>query len=322
MKRSTKVCLIVASALMLFGVLLFTTAMAATSFNFASGFNMAKYETASYEITEKFDSISIDTDTADIDIRPATDGKVKVLCFEQKNLAHDVSVEGGTLTVKLVDERRWFEHIGFFNIHSPMISIYLPEEEYKALNIDADTSDIDVTSEVSFESVDIHVSTGDVKCYASVSETLKIKASTGDVTLDGIRTGALDITTTTGDIKANSITCAGDITLGVSTGKIKFSDVTCKNLISTGSTGDITLSSVIATERFDIERSTGDVNLEACDAASLIILTDTGEVEGSLLSEKVFVVRTDTGDIDVPKTTSGGICEITTDTGDVDIYIK
>ena len=110
--------------------------------------------------------------------------------------------------------------------------------------------------------------------------------------------------------------------MGVSTGKTKLSDVTCKNLISTGSTGDITLTDVIATERFDIERSTGDVEMEACDAASLIILTDTGEVEGSLLSDKVFVVRTDTGDIDVPKTTSGGICEITTDTGDVEIYIK
>ncbi len=322
MKKSTIVCLIVAASLMLVGILLFTTAMAATNFNFISGFNMAKYETAIYEITEKFDSISIDTNTADINLLPATDGKVKVLCFEQENLAHDVTVEDGTLKVKLVDERRWFEHITFFNTHSPTINVYLPEAEYAALTIDAATSDVDVAREFSFESVDIKVTTGDVKCYASASAALKVKASTGCVSIEDLSAGSVDITTTTGSVRASRITCEGDFKVGVSTGKTKLSSVTCKNLISTGNTGDVKLADVIASERFDIERSTGDIEMEACDAASLIILTDTGEVEGSLLSDKVFVVRTDTGDIDVPKTTSGGICEITTDTGDVEIYIK
>ena len=322
MKRSTRVCLIIAAALMLLGILLFTCAIAATDFNFASGFNTAKYETTTHEITEKFDSISVDTDTADINILPATDNAVKVLCFEQENLFHKVSVKDGTLTVELVDERRWFEHITFFNIHSPMINVYLPEAEYRALNIAASTSDIDIAREFSFESLNIHVSTGDVTCYASAKEIIKMRASTGRITLEDLSAGAIDITTTTGGIRASNITCAGDLKTSVSTGKTKLSSVTCKNLFSTGNTGDITLIDVIATERFDIERSTGDVEMEACDAAELIIITDTGDVDGSLLSEKVFVVRSDTGDIDVPKTTSGGICEITTDTGDIEIYVK
>jgi len=49
----------------------------------------------------------------------------------------------------------------------------------------------------------------------------------------------------------------------------------------------------------------------------LRIKTDTGNVTGTLLSEKVFLVETDTGRINVPRTTAGGVCEITTDTGDV-----
>ena len=56
-------------------------------------------------------------------------------------------------------------------------------------------------------------------------------------------------------------------------------------------------------------------------AAEILIKTDTGDVKGSLLSEKVFVVQTDTGSIDVPKTVSGGRCEITTDTGDIKISL-
>ena len=51
------------------------------------------------------------------------------------------------------------------------------------------------------------------------------------------------------------------------------------------------------------------------------MITDTGDVRGSLLSEKVFIVNTDTGRKEVPDTITGGRCEITTDTGDVKITI-
>ena len=42
---------------------------------------------------------------------------------------------------------------------------------------------------------------------------------------------------------------------------------------------------------------------------------------GTLRSEKVFLVESDTGSIEVPKTTTGGRCEIRTDTGDIRIDI-
>ena len=40
------------------------------------------------------------------------------------------------------------------------------------------------------------------------------------------------------------------------------------------------------------------------------------------LTEKIFIAKTDTGEIKVPETTSGGKCKITTDTGDIKIEIK
>ena len=51
------------------------------------------------------------------------------------------------------------------------------------------------------------------------------------------------------------------------------------------------------------------------------VSTDTGDVTGSLLSAKVFVVTTDTGTVQVPKSTAGGRCEISTDTGDIRITV-
>ena len=71
-----------------------------------------------------------------------------------------------------------------------------------------------------------------------------------------------------------------------------------------------------------IKRSTGDVKFDGSDAAEIFIKTDTGDVTGSLLTDKVFITQTDTGNIDVPKTVNGGRCEISTDTGDIKISVK
>ena len=98
-------------------------------------------------------------------------------------------------------------------------------------------------------------------------------------------------------------------------------DVSCRSLESLGDTGDIILNHVIV-QKILIERTTGDVSFENCDAAELSIRTDTGDVSGSLLSEKIFITKSNNGKIDVPETVTGGKCEITTDTGDIIIVIQ
>ena len=70
---------------------------------------------------------------------------------------------------------------------------------------------------------------------------------------------------------------------------------------------------------FTIERSTGNVKFDRSDAAEIFVKTNTGNVTGSLLTDKVFTTQTDTGDVSVPKTVTGGRCEIKTDTGDIKI---
>lgn len=107
-----------------------------------------------------------------------------------------------------------------------------------------------------------------------------------------------------------------------STGKITLNDLRCKNLTLNGSTGNVLLNNVISSEKISVKISTGNVNLQNCDATEIFIQTDTGNVKGNLLSEKVFMAQTDTGRISVPKTQSGGKCEITTDTGNIKITVE
>ena len=262
--------------------------------------SLSDYETNIHKINEEFDNISIKTDTADIAFVLSDDGMCRVVCYEDAKKSHSVEVQDGTLTVNVVNNKKWYDYIGV-NIDSPKITVYLPEVEYSSLIIEESTGDIKISKDFGFKSIDISLSTGNVKCYASATEAIKIVASTGDIYAESISAGSLDLT--------------------VSTGKVHLSDIMCKNLTSIGDTGDVSLINVIATEKISIERSTGDITFDRSDAAELFITTDTGNVKGSLLTNKVFITKTDTGRIDVPNSIAGGRCEITTDTGDIKISI-
>lgn len=279
------------------------------------------YDTITYEINEEFNSISIESDTADIVFAPSDDGKCKVACYEHKSMKHSASTADGVLAINMVDTRKWYEHINI-NTKSPKITIYLPKTEYSSLKIDESTGDIEIPNNFKFECIDIAVSTGDIKCSASTTEAIKISASTGDVCVEGILATSLDVSVSTGKVTVSDVTCVGDVTISVSTGKTYLTNVACQSIISSGSTGDISLKNALAVGKFSIERSTGDVTLESSDAGEIFIETDTGDVEGTLLSDKVFIINTDTGKKDVPNTITGGRCEITTDTGDIKIKIQ
>lgn len=280
MKNSTKIWLITATTLVALGCIMFSVVMTRNHWDFTK-LSTVKYETNTYEVTDDFNSVSMLTGTADILFVQSDDKICKVVCYEMSDMKHTTTVQNDTLTINVTDEREWYDHIGI-TLGSPKITVYLPKTEYDSLVIKEDTGDIEVPKDFKF--------------------------------------GSIDISTSTGDITITGVTCEGDIVINVSTGRANLTDIKCKSFISDGSTGDISLKNVIATEKFSIERSTGDVKFDACDATEIWVKTDTGDVTGKLLSEKIFITQTSTGDVHVPKSTNGGKCEITTSTGD--IYIK
>ena len=275
-----------------------------------------KYESNDYEIGENYKNISIITDTADIVFAPSENAKTSVVCHEQKNVKHSVTVKDGTLVIALIDTRKWYEHIGI-NFGTPKITVSIPQGEYGTLSVKSSTGDVEIPKAFTFQSIDVSENTGNVTSYASALEVIKIKTSTGAIRVENASAGMLDLSVSTGKVTVSNVTCQGDVKINVSTGKTNLTDTTCKNVISSGDTGDLSLKNVIAAERFSVSRSTGDVKFSGCDAGELSVTTDTGDVTGSLLTDKVFITQTDTGRVDVPKTTTGGRCEIITDTGDI-----
>lgn len=270
MGRKSKICLaavviVVLAACMLLG-----------------GSMMQKYETNRYEINESFQNILAITDMAEVVFAPSEDEKTTVVCYERKNMKHTVKAQNDTLTIKIVDTRKWYEHIGIF-WGTSKITVYLPAAEYGALSV---------------------------------------KASTGNIHMKNLIAEDLDISVSTGNITVSNVTCQANANIKVSTGKTTLTQLTCKNLTSGGSTGDIILADVIAAEKLSVKRSTGNVKFDGSDAGEIFVETNTGNVTGTLLSEKIFLVQTDTGKVSVPQTVSGGKCEINTDTGNIKLALK
>ncbi len=320
MSNQTKIWLIIAASLILIGGIVFAGVMSVLNWDFTK-LSTNKYETNNHEISESFSAISVKTDTADIVFVPTDASKCSVECYEEKNLKHSVTVKDGTLVIEKIDTRKWYEHISI-GFDTQKIMVYIPQGEYGELIIKSSTGAVEIPKDFTFESIDISVSTGKVKCLASASDEIKIATTTGNIYAENITAKALDLSASTGDVTVSEVTCEGDVKIKVSTGRTRLRNVNCKSIISSGSTGNISLKNVIASEKFSIERSTGYVKFEGSDAAEIYIKTDTGNVKGSLLSEKIFIVNTDTGSVNVPKTLTGGKCEITTDTGDVKIGLE
>lgn len=299
--------------------------------------------------------------SSDVTLLPAEEGQqYLVVIYEQEGQPHTVRVEDGTLLITRRDERKWYDHISLFSFSSPKITVYLPETTYDSLYVNSDTGDVETHGSLTFGNVDIHTDTGDITLKSQITGELTAQASTGSIEVWGVNSKTVTLSATTGKISLHNAQVEGNVTIITDTGAQSISELQCRNLTlkcttggltcesvqidevlqcksSTGrvtltkircgtingkaSTGDINCSDLKATGELRLETSTGEIKLTASDAATLNIKTDTGDVDGALLSDKIFYTETDTGRITVPKSTSGGICEIITDTGDITFTI-
>ena len=289
-------------------------------FDFRQVFNNP-FETNSYDIKESIQRIAVETITADITFIASDADTAYVTCHEQANLKHTVTVKDGTLSVTIHDTRKWYEHITLFNAEDTAITVSLPKGTYDTLTIDATTGDTVIPNDLSFRTLSVEMTTGDVTCKASVTDAMTLHLTTGDIALADACVGSADLSVTTGDVTATQVSCDGELSVKIETGETELTDVTCQSLTSIGTTGDLHLKNVVASGSFDIKRTTGDVCFDRADAADLTVNVTTGDVTGTLLNDKIFLTKSTTGRINVPKTTTGGTCDVTSTTGDITIDI-
>lgn len=312
--------IVAALVLLVLGVLICAASYRAFGFDLGK-LSTVKLVTKTYDVSEEFRSIRIDGDTEKISFVLSRDGSCSVVCLEEEDDPHQVSVQGDTLRIERNVRQK--AHINFgIMTERPAITVYLPETAYEALTVDADTGDVEVPAELCFVSISVTLDTGSVRCQASAEGDISIRTDTGRITVSDLTADGMKLASDTGWIEAANVDVRGDLEITEDTGRVTMDHVTCRNFTSRGDTGDLVMTKVLASGEFNLERSTGDIEFKDCDADTIVVITDTGDVFGTLLSDKVFLTRSDTGRIQVPETITGGTCKITTDTGDIRIEIR
>lgn len=244
--------------------------------------SVSDLENNDYLIDEEYHHISIIADTANIVFLPSEDKATRVVCSEYVNANHKVVVVEDTLKILLQDHRKWYEHVGI-SFAQPKITVFLPVEAYSSLVVSSCTGHIKISDGFSFENMELSLRTGDIMLENMTADQMKLTLTTGDISL---------------------------------------SNVQCGTLTSGGSTGRVYMKNVIASGKVTLKRTTGHICFEGCDAAAFSVRTSTGNVTGTLLTEKVISAHATTGRVHVPKSAGiGGLCEIATTTGDISIQI-
>lgn len=255
----TKFWIIAATALIVLGALLLVSALSSSGWDF-SKLATQKLVTNSYDISRDFSVISIDTVTSDVIFASADDGKCRVVCLEEEKAKHSVDVIDGVLTVKLIDERKWHDHIGI-NFSSLKITVYLPKKEYSDLSVKLSTGDVDIRSDLTIESIELSATTGDVLIENVKCKALTSTGTTGNIEMKNvIADKKLSIERTTGDVELERCD-GGEIFIETTTGDVEGSLLSGKMFSISSTTGDIKVPKSTSGGKCEIKVTTGDIEI-------------------------------------------------------------
>ena len=309
---------IIATCLIVVGLVVGFVGMASVGFDF-SRLVHHETQTAEYSIEDPFTSVSVENaNVFDVTLRPSEDGSCKIVSEETDLLYATPTVESGTLRIKVTDARKWYHNI--FSFYQVKVTAYLPEQVYESIAVDCVTGDVSISNMIT-NTLSVELTTGDVYVTdVAAAESMNVTVTTGDVSLANVETTTLSVDSTTGDVSASAVV-VGVATFESTTGDVSLSNVTADGIHFNVTTGDVSLSNVQATQQLYGDTTTGSVTLDHCDSIDVWIVTTTGDIRGSICTEKIFITDTSTGDIDVPQSGTGNICRLETTTGDIVMWI-
>ena len=217
-------------------------------------------ETHEYEIKENFNDIKITTDIADIQFILSENPSTFIVCEEEKNANHSVTVKENTLRIEIVDDQKWYEDIGI-KLRTPKITVYLGKSEYGNISLETDTGNILLDNIIATGKLATETDTGNVNFEACDASEVFIKTVTGNVLLDDvITTGKLTIQTDTGNVKFEACD-ASEVIIKTDTGNVTGSFLTDKVVFAESNTGKIDIPKVIADEKCEIITDTGNIKI-------------------------------------------------------------
>ncbi len=187
------------------------------------------------------------------------------------------------------------------------------------LSIRAESGGIRLAT-ITADTIDVHASSGKIEVdTAKTSATFSAKASSGAVHINQVTASAISATASSGAVRVSSAT-ADTLDARASSGKLELTSVTVSASLSAKTTsgaihithatassvgaaatsGLVDLADVIAAEEMAVETESGAIRLDACDGGTITLVTRSGSIRGTLLTQKCFYATSNSGSVRVP----------------------
>lgn len=260
MRKATKITLIVATVLIVLGFVLGFIGVAGMDFDF-SRLGQSNYTTKEHAIDSVVENVVIDVESADVEFKPSTDGKCRVVNYELSRMTHAVQVSGSTLHICLADNRSWYDYM-LLNVGQLKVTVYLPEAAYNSISVDTDSGNVQIAPGITSRLVEVKTDTGDIHIDSlHCNKDSILESDTGDMELRNlVCDGRMDIESDTGDVTFYGCD-AGQISVETDTGDITGTLLTMKAFRAFSDTGDVDVPANGSGGSCQLHSETGDIHI-------------------------------------------------------------
>jgi hypothetical protein len=232
---------------------------------------------------EDFDSLQIDVDSADVEIKQG-DGYQVSYCLQKKE-EPSIVVKDGSLQVKSVSDSSFsiyffplsMGNFGWGNAGERIVVTLPAEKTLESADIQSDYGDITV-QQVNIEKLELESGYGDISMQKVNIENLELKANSADAVF--------------------SDAILGDYHLTCDYGDVTFKNSQCKSGEIKADSGDVVLQNFLG-QSLSVKDDYGDVTLADCELDRLDVSCDDGDVDIALngnLKDYDFDVSVSAGD--------------------------
>lgn len=355
MKSNTKVIMMIAAAIAVFGILMAGAAVCLAGFNFkrlettdSQSLQKKEYSYRSDEITG-MNIIGMDRDVKIVGTDADT---IDIVTWEDESEYYDRKVSAdGQLNIKFNRDESWFYHnIGFqFDFTDTAMIVSIPYELCNNITVTSSSGCISLNDIKVKDALTVTTAGGDVYFdKVTANNGMQLESNSGCFVLKDITCNKdILVKTISGDLELNTAFAEGNLGLEADSGCFMIKDATVnKDMSIKTSSGDAQIESASVQGNIesqadsgcryfsktetgglaDIHNTSGDIELNNFAATSYNIETSSGCVYGTLLgNEEDYNIKADTsnGEMDIPSNSNGkNAFSISTISGDVSLKFK
>ena len=322
MKKSKKILLIVAAALIFTGCMMMGVAWLSLSKMSEDEIAFMQFEEETHTITEPFNDLIISTINSSIEILPSSDGTCRVVCDNNEKMYHQVffqeSENGTALHIAQHNEWEWYETLGgLYRDKAPTLTVYLPQAEYEVLHAGTASGDITINLGFHFQTLLTNSTSGNTDLSELEAEYLSAYSSSGDISIRSIQV-AQDtyLENVSGFTRAEHLT-ASALTTASSSGDTVLEHVTSGYLNMRSVSGEMHIYSCTFSSSSYFETSSGGVEIANSACGDQTLHSVSGSVTLQSVQTIAMELRTTSGDVQLWDVLCEGNAHVETVSGEI-----